>query len=128
MGEKTLEPKTCAPGAVRSVAPSAPPLGCHCAAMTFCVLVRAMRGRLSAPRSRRVVHADNLLERLLYRGRTRRQPGAASAAIFLHVDKDLGPGAVEHSRHVQTSISLGGRAAAGAAGGCQRHPGARHAE
>src|SRR3954449_9223253 len=59
MGEKTLEPKTWAPGAVRSVVPRAPPFGCHCAAMTFCVLVRAMTGRLRTRRGPVVVHADN---------------------------------------------------------------------
>src|SRR4051812_12101783 len=113
MGEKTFAPKTWAPGAVRSVAPRAAPLGCHCAAMTFWVLVRAMTGRLRARRRAFVVHADNLAAVGLYRGRTRRQRGGASAAIFVHVDKDPGPVAVEHSRHVQTSTSPGGRAAAG---------------
>src|SRR4051812_35254746 len=58
-GEKTFEPKTCAPGAVRSGVPRAFPFGCHWAAVTFVVLVRAMTGRLRGPPWRVVVHPDN---------------------------------------------------------------------
>src|SRR4051812_12787363 len=59
MGEKTLAPKIWAPGAVRSVVPMAPPLGCHCAAMTFWDLVRAMARTLNGGPRPGVVHADN---------------------------------------------------------------------
>src|SRR3954453_3283381 len=52
MGEKTFAPKIWAPGAVRSVVPRAPPFGCHCAAMTFCVLVRDMTKTLNVGRAK----------------------------------------------------------------------------
>src|SRR4051794_19523872 len=50
-GEKTLAPKIWFCGTVRSGAPSAPPLGLHCAAVTFCVRVLGMRASLVTARA-----------------------------------------------------------------------------
>src|ERR1700709_324167 len=55
-GEKTLAPKTWLAGTVRSGAPSAPPLGLHCAAVTFCVRVLGMRASLDRARAKAIVH------------------------------------------------------------------------
>src|SRR4051794_13376581 len=92
MGEKAVAPEICAPGAVRSVVPRAPPFGCHCAAMTFCVLVRAMARTLNAPRSPGVVHADNPSERLPVQTAHRRTTGRTRRAeVPTHVQRPRVP-------------------------------------
>src|SRR3954451_18141034 len=59
-GEKTLAPKTWFDGTVRSGAPSAPPLGLHCAAVAFCVLVLLMRAGLDTLPALAFVQVANL--------------------------------------------------------------------
>src|SRR3954468_19115932 len=59
-GEKTLAPKIWLAGTVRSGAPSAPPLGLHCAAVTFWVRVLGMRARLVRPLGQAFVQVAKL--------------------------------------------------------------------
>src|SRR3954447_22304624 len=93
-GEKTLAPKIWLAGSVRSGAPSAPPLGLHCAAVTFCVRVLGMRATLDTPRARAIVHVDKHHLSACATGRKRRSlrpnrpEGETAPAMFRPVSKD----------------------------------------
>src|SRR3954447_17253709 len=96
-GEKTLAPKIWLAGSVRSGAPSAPPLGLHCAAVTFCVRVLGMRATLDTPRARAIVHVDKHRRSAFATGRecsslrANRPEGETAPAMFRPVSKDPRP-------------------------------------
>src|SRR3954452_12726359 len=97
-GEKTLAPKIWLAGTVRSGAPSAPPLGLHCAAVTFCVRVLGMRASLDTPRARAFVQVAKLAPSGFARnGETRslranRPMCQTASGILRHRSNDHRPG------------------------------------
>src|SRR4051812_24711824 len=95
-GENTLAPKIWLTGSVRSGAPSAPPLGLHCAAVTFCVRVLGMRATLDRARASAIVHVDKhrrspfATDRKGRSLRANRPEGETAPAMFRPVSKDPG--------------------------------------